>query len=100
MRRLGQFAVRSLLVTTTAISASILQSTFAQAAITVTTATAKAGKLTISGKATAGSVIVLDGGIATATASSTGAFTFGTALSYIPHRCVVKLSASGQATVV
>ncbi|MEI8180950.1 hypothetical protein, partial [Aestuariivirga sp.] len=100
MKRFGQFAAKSFLVTTTALSAGILQSTIAQAAIVVTTASAGSGALAISGTATANSVILLDGGVASATTDSTGNFTFGTSLHYIPHRCVVKLTSTGQPTVL
>ena len=75
MKRFGRFAAKSFLVTTTALSAGILQSTIAQAAIVVTTASAGSGALAISGTATANSVILLDGGVASATTDSAGNFT-------------------------
>jgi len=96
----SRFVIRTLLVSSMAMSASIIGGTAAQAAIKVTVATITAGKLSLSGTATASSVITLDGGIATAKTGSGGNFTFGTALAYVPHRCVVKLTSSGQPTVL
>lgn len=76
----SRFVIRTLLVSSMAMSASIIGGTAAQAAIKVTVATITAGKLSLSGTATASSVITLDGGIATAKTGSGGNFTFGTAL--------------------
>ena len=90
MRFFEGFAGKSILVTTTALSAGMLLSGGASADITVTTASASGGKLSLSGKANTSSTIVLDGGIATTKATKTGTFTFGTSLNYIPHRCVVR----------
>ena len=57
MKRFGQFAARSLLVTTTALSASVIANGVAQADIADVTVTVKAGKLKVAGKATAGATI-------------------------------------------
>ena len=100
MRFFQSFAAKSFLATTTALSAGVLFSGGASADITVTTASASGGKLSLSGKANLNSTIVLDGGIATTKASRTGTFTFGTSLNYIPHRCVVRLSSTDQPTVL
>ena len=99
MRPLRKFAVKSLLVATTALSLGMFEAGSAFAAMTVTRAFAGGGKLTLKGKANPNSLIILDGGIATARANVMGAFDFG-ALAYIPERCVVRLTSNGQPTVV
>ena len=71
----------------------------ASAAITVTQASVGAGKLKLRGKANPGSILTLDGGVATVRTRSSGAFDFGN-LSYVPGRCVVKLTSPGQPAVV
>ncbi len=71
MRRLGQFAARSLLVTTTALSASAIHSGAANAEIKTILLQVSGGKLKIAGTATPNAIISLDGGIAQAKARST-----------------------------
>jgi hypothetical protein len=100
MRFFDGFAAKSILITTTALSAGFVFSGGASAAITVTTASVSDGKLTLSGRANPNSTIVLDGGIASTKASKIGTFNFGFSFNYIPHRCVVKLSSKDQPTVL
>lgn len=57
------------------------------------------GVLTLRGQTIPSSTVVLDGGVARATAGRTGNFDFGS-LPYVPNRCVVKLSATGQPSVL
>ena len=99
MRVWRKFAVRSLLVATTALSAELVVTNTASADITVTQASAGAGRLTLRGKTNPYSVLTLDGGVASVKARASGAFDFG-ALSYIPGRCVVMITSPGQPSVV
>ena len=99
MRVLQRFAIRSVLAATTALSAEVILVEAASADIFVTQASVGAGKLKLRGKANPGSLLTLDGGVATVRTRSSGAFDFGY-LSYVPGRCVVKLTSPGQPAVV
>ncbi len=99
MRILQRFAIRSVLAATTALSAEVILVEAASADIFVTQASVGAGKLKLRGKANPGSLLTLDGGVAMVRTRSSGAFDFGY-LSYVPGRCVVKLTSPGQPAVV
>lgn len=99
MRIFSLRTVRSTLVATTGLSAAMLFSGEASAAITVTQASVSGGKLTLRGTAAPRSVLTLDGGVAATRARASGAFDFGY-LPYIPGRCIVKVTSPGQPTVV
>ena len=99
MRILQRFAIRSVLAETTALSAEVILVEAASADIFVTQASVGAGKLKLRGKANPGSLLTLDGGVAMVRTRSSGAFDFGY-LSYVPGRCVVKLTSPGQPAVV
>ncbi|WP_374331879.1 hypothetical protein, partial [Aestuariivirga sp.] len=100
MRLSGRSSFKSVLVASSVLALGLFFDDSAYAAITVTKAvTTGSGKLSLKGTATPRSVIVLDGGIATAKTNAYGAFDFGS-LGYIPERCVVRLESAGQATVL
>ncbi|MEJ1937798.1 hypothetical protein WDZ92_47005, partial [Nostoc sp. NIES-2111] len=100
MRLSGRPVFRSAFLASSVLALGLFLSEGAYAAITVSKAvTSGGGKLSLKGSATPRSVIVLDGGVATAKTNAYGAFDFGS-LGYIPERCVVRLESAGQATVL
>lgn len=89
--------VRTLLATS-ALCIGAACSGSAQADIREVITPITAGKLKVSGKATPGAIIMLDG-IATAKVSASGVFKFP-ALSYIPDSCWIRLTSDKDATAI
>lgn len=90
--------LRTAFAFTTALSACLLIGDAALAAIKVNKAKINEGKIVLQGVTEPNAVVTLDGGVAKATADSTGLFNFGS-LFYVPASCMVQLTSPGQTTV-